>query len=142
MCDGWSFQLVGRIGLMRYNNRPDGWFKCMTCGRDHRPDEVVPFQVDPLTALGEEVLAIQRVRWPATTKHIQGLKLAEEAGEACQALAREALGSSKPYDLAGELADVVIVAAGLAARCGIDLDAAVASKLARLRPTVVVEPDR
>lgn len=114
--------------------------ECIECGgpSPHHTELCGTEPRSTLNDLGEEVLAIQHVRWPTTTAHIQGLKLAEEAGEACQALAREALGSSKPYDLPGELADVIIVAAGLAARCGIDLDAAVAAKLDRLKPTVVV----
>lgn len=68
------------------------------------------------------------------------LALAEEAGEVCKlVLERECYGAAPaPDKLAGELADVVVCAAELASRYGVDLDAAVRTKLedlARRVPT-------
>lgn len=59
------------------------------------------------------------------------LALAEEAGEVCKlVLERECYGAAPaPEQLAGELADVVVCAAELATRYGVDLDAACRAKL-------------
>lgn len=59
------------------------------------------------------------------------LALAEEAGEVCKlVLERECYGKPPAPDaLAGELADVVVCAAELATRYGVDLDAALRAKL-------------
>ena len=63
----------------------------------------------------------------------QGLCLAEECGEVARAIVKEHHGirAHDRGNLADELADVILVATGLAARCGIDMDAALASKAAR-----------
>lgn len=66
------------------------------------------------------------------------LALAEEAGEVCKlVLDRECYGTAPaPEKLAGELADVLVCAAELATRYGIDLDQAVQAKLADLSARV------
>lgn len=66
------------------------------------------------------------------------LALAEEAGEVCKVvLDREVYG--KPLDpaaLGGELADLLVAAAELAARYGVDLEAATQKKLLDLERRV------
>lgn len=63
----------------------------------------------------------------------QGLVLAEECGEVARAIVKRHHGirAHDRGNLAEELADVVLVAAGLAAREGIDLDEAVKAKAAK-----------
>lgn len=90
---------------------------------------------DRLNTIGREVYELQQQLWPDTTTLVQGLVLAEEAGEVCRVLAKSSQGIRETTrgDLADELADVVIVALGLAAREGVDIDQAVAAKLERIR---------
>lgn len=87
-----------------------------------------------LTEIGLKVYELQQQLWPGSGTLVQGLVLAEEAGEVCRVLAKSSQGIRETTrgDLADELADVVIVALGLAAREGIDIDQAVTAKLERI----------
>lgn len=98
-----------------------------------------------LKEIGQEHLAWKMRNFGSTVDDLtDALVLCEEAGEVAKVVVKTHHGirAHDRGDLAEELADVVLVATGMAVRCGIDLDAAVAAKAAkrdkkdfRARPT-------
>jgi NTP pyrophosphatase (non-canonical NTP hydrolase) len=86
-----------------------------------------------LNDIGRQHCAWQDRNFDRISPLTQALALAEETGEVARAVLKTHHGirSQDRGDVAEELADVVLVASGLAARLGIDLEAAVAAKAAR-----------
>lgn len=87
----------------------------------------------PLNEIGLRHQEWQDKNFDGLSSLTQGLALSEEVGEVSRAILKRHHGirSQDRGNLADELADVILVAAALAIREGIDLDAAVASKAAR-----------
>ena len=71
-------------------------------------------------------------KWGRPSLPLLAAKLAEETGEVCEAVVKTEQGHPKAeeLDLAGELADVVVVAMVLSWRAGIDLQSHVAETVA------------
>ncbi len=87
-----------------------------------------------LNDIGACVRVWQDGCFPDTDLLQQALVLAEEVGEVCRAVVKthQRVRPATRGNLAEELADVIIVATALADRAGIDLDAALDARLARL----------
>ena len=87
-----------------------------------------------LNTIGESVRQWQDEQFPDTDMLLQTLVLAEETGEVCRAVVKEHQGV-RPKSrgiLSEELADVILLTAGLADRAGVDLNLAVKKRLYRL----------
>lgn len=122
---------------LRFWTEYGGYFVNMEVRPVGVPSYVSPVRVGvsmtPLNEIGQRHREWQDRNFDGISVLTQGLVLAEECGEVARAIVKEHHGirAHDRGNLAEELADVILVATALAARAGIDMDAALASKAAR-----------